>query len=418
MKQTKSLPYEIAFINLATVVILLLVIYIYLPYLNINLPYVYTMGFEWLIVSFVLISTVFLFLITRYFLQKIEKERKLSSEMAQRYEALSAAASDAIWDYNLLTGNTFYNERIHSIFGYSESDTLNNSDWWSENIHREDRKRVEEKINSYLINGTTCWEEEYRFRCKDGSYKIVYDRSYIVFNDSKHPVRLIGAMKDISKQREHENKIHELQLEQKTRIGKEIIKSNEAEKRRLKDDLQEDINQILASVKLNMSSVEKKPCVKPIELDESISQLTIAMSKIRNITNKLHSSTFDFFGLPAAIQEILSDIEDKYGIPTLFNKGSFNERESNPTHHLIILRVVQAYCDSLIERKPSEISVYLSGTYNKMLLEIKDKNAEVQMDQNVLEIALADLKNKITIYKGELSVEVAKDNGLRLFIII
>lgn len=41
-------------------------------------------------------------------------------------------------------------------------------------------------------------QNEYRFRCADGAYKTVLDRSFILFNEQGKAVRVICSMQDIS----------------------------------------------------------------------------------------------------------------------------------------------------------------------------------------------------------------------------
>ena len=52
-------------------------------------------------------------------------------------------------------------------------------------------------------------QTEYRFRCADGTYKCVLDRSFIVFDDQGHPVRMIGCMQDITERQDHIRAIEE-----------------------------------------------------------------------------------------------------------------------------------------------------------------------------------------------------------------
>jgi len=48
------------------------------------------------------------------------------------------------------------------------------------------------------------WEQEYRFLKKNGSYAFVYDKGYIIRDQAGHAIRMIGAMQDITRQKENE----------------------------------------------------------------------------------------------------------------------------------------------------------------------------------------------------------------------
>jgi PAS domain-containing protein len=43
------------------------------------------------------------------------------------------------------------------------------------------------------------WQDEYRFKCADNTYKYVLDR--VLLKDENSEVRMIGAIQDITKQK-------------------------------------------------------------------------------------------------------------------------------------------------------------------------------------------------------------------------
>lgn len=53
-------------------------------------------------------------------------------------------------------------------------------------------------VADVYANRTSQLQIEYRFRCADGSYKYVLDRSYMVRDSNGNPARMIGSMQDIT----------------------------------------------------------------------------------------------------------------------------------------------------------------------------------------------------------------------------
>jgi PAS domain S-box-containing protein len=66
------------------------------------------------------------------------------------------------------------------------------------NVHPEDRDRVYRSLKAFIADGQESWQAEYRFRCADGSYKNAYDRGFLLRGRERAPIRLIGAMMDIT----------------------------------------------------------------------------------------------------------------------------------------------------------------------------------------------------------------------------
>lgn len=135
--------------------------------------------------------------------EQIERQRKLR-ESVDRYETVSKATSDTIWDLDLKNDKTLYNENITNVFGYQKQQVNEPWKWWKNNIHPEDRPQVVKTVEQALANGSERIQFEYRFQAADGSYKNVYDRAFIVTNDQGEPIRMIGAMQDVTKRKEEE----------------------------------------------------------------------------------------------------------------------------------------------------------------------------------------------------------------------
>ncbi len=127
----------------------------------------------------------------------IKQENKLIDSL-KRYDIVAKATSDTITDYDVVNDKMYYNEGLESIFGYSKNDIENTGAWWNEKLHPEDRERVRSYSEDVKNAKSGNIQIEYRFRCADGSYKYVLDRSYLIKDEKTNTVRIIGAMQDIT----------------------------------------------------------------------------------------------------------------------------------------------------------------------------------------------------------------------------
>ncbi|PSJ16514.1 sensor histidine kinase [Nitrosomonas supralitoralis] len=146
--------------------------------------------------------------------QKLAQERAEHAERAireseARYVLASRATRDAIWDWNLVTNQILWNEAMHTEYGYSLEVMNGDATWWYEHIHPEDREHVVEAIHQIIESGEQNWHHEYRYQRADGTYATVFDRGYVVHLNGK-PVRMLGAMQDVSIRKEAEEKIKAL----------------------------------------------------------------------------------------------------------------------------------------------------------------------------------------------------------------
>ena len=163
-------------------------------------------------------SVIFIFLNTiliNYSLKKYKSETKeyqksLLSKIDElfksneKYDLVSKATSDTIWDWNLKNNNFVWSGGIEEIYGYKKNQVDENLQWWFDHIHPEDTLKVSVRLYSYVAKKSEKWQDQYRFVCADGSFKYVNDRGFLVKDENDEIVRMIGAVQDITKQKEEE----------------------------------------------------------------------------------------------------------------------------------------------------------------------------------------------------------------------
>lgn len=125
----------------------------------------------------------------------------------ERYNIVAKATSDVIWDWDLVADKIFWNRGLKRILGYSELNDTTSGDWRTERIHPDDIKRVTENIYLHIDNKIVKWQDEYRFLCADGLYRYIFDRGFLVIDENNNATRMIGAMQDITRQKEEEHRL-------------------------------------------------------------------------------------------------------------------------------------------------------------------------------------------------------------------
>lgn len=169
-----------------------------------------------------LIYIIFSGLILKFILYKNEirnksvfKKLKVTNieikESNERYDIVAKATSDTIWDWKIEDDSIIWNKGIYGIFGYQKEDVGSTSKWWFDRIHPEDSLKMSVKLYSFLEQKTEKWQDEYRFQCADGSYKYVFDRGFLVKDANGKPLRMIGAIQDVTKQKEEEQRLRLLE---------------------------------------------------------------------------------------------------------------------------------------------------------------------------------------------------------------
>jgi PAS domain S-box-containing protein len=127
-------------------------------------------------------------------------------ESNERFEYVTKATSDAIWDWDLVTGTFYRGAGFENLFGRKAlNENKDPMDW--NTIHPKDIKRVKLSVDDVLVSNQNNWESEYRFKKADGTYAYVNDKAIIIRNEQGKAIRMIGAIQDVT-----QRKIEEQQL--------------------------------------------------------------------------------------------------------------------------------------------------------------------------------------------------------------
>ena len=143
--------------------------------------------------------------------EKLKVTNKEISESNERYDIVAKATSDTIWDWKIEDDSFKWNKGIQGVFGYKKEDVGKTSKWWFDRIHPEDSLKMSVKLYSFLEQKTQKWQDEYQFQCADGSYKYVLDRGFLMKDKDGKPIRMIGAIQDITKQKSEEQRLRLLE---------------------------------------------------------------------------------------------------------------------------------------------------------------------------------------------------------------
>ncbi|RYU82488.1 PAS domain-containing sensor histidine kinase [Hymenobacter persicinus] len=139
-------------------------------------------------------------------LKKGEEELRVSNE---RFQYALKATTDALYDWNVAHDTLYWGEGFESLFGHALKHNPAPFSHWSESVHPADYVRTVQGLRRVAYETTqTFWQEEYRFHRADGSWAHVFDRGYILRDEQGRPVRMIGAMQDITARKKLEEKQH------------------------------------------------------------------------------------------------------------------------------------------------------------------------------------------------------------------
>jgi signal transduction histidine kinase len=129
-----------------------------------------------------------------------------------RLAAALERATDAIWEWDLVTGHAERSAALWRHLGYDPAAVAPELASWTSRIHPDDLAGVERELDRHIRGDAPNFEAEYRLRDSDGRWHIIVDRGRVVDRlPGGAPARLMGISADVTEARRVDASVKELE---------------------------------------------------------------------------------------------------------------------------------------------------------------------------------------------------------------
>lgn len=148
-------------------------------------------------------------------------------EANERFEKVTEATNDAIWDWDIVKGTFFRSHGIENFFGKETTKSLSTNSFWKDNFYPDDLPLIKKSLDEAIQNPSVFrWEMEYRILKQHKQIGYVVDKGLIIRDNTGKAIRMVGAMTDISERKMHEAESLELNKSLK-KYTEKLEKTNE-----------------------------------------------------------------------------------------------------------------------------------------------------------------------------------------------
>lgn len=123
----------------------------------------------------------------------------------ERFYLAFEGSAMGLWDWNLATGEVYFNSRWKTMLGYELEDIENSFTSWEQLVHPEDLPPAKAMLNAHLEGKDPTYEKEFRMLTKSGEWKWILTQGKVMERDaSGNPLRMTGTHIDISDRKQSE----------------------------------------------------------------------------------------------------------------------------------------------------------------------------------------------------------------------
>ena len=339
-------------------------------------------------------------------LLQMEKEMEVQLQMkeqdSEKFLLAAKLSFDVIWDWNIMTNEIFLGDGFEELFGYviknNKADMITD---WVHNLHPDDKEDVVAQLQASIKSKATHWEHGYRVKRANGTIAKVYVRASIIRHADGKAFRMIGAMQDLSRQKELEEKLEQEIVLKERQIADATEDAKEMERSDIGKELHDNINQLLGASKMYIDMAKRGGKNITMYLSRSSEYTIAAIDEIRKLTKGLTTDIIRNLGLCDAIDNIARDTMEVSPVKILLTADSFIENSVNDKFKLNVLRIIQEQLNNIMKHaKASKVSINLIQNKKVIRLIIADNGAGFNVAKSQGGIGIPNIKSRAATYQG------------------
>ena len=155
------------------------------------------------------------------------------------------ASGDGVWDWRVQDGIEILSPQCKALYGFAPGELPDRPDALDERTHPDDRAAMQADREAHFAGHTARYVNEHRVRCKDGSWKWILSRGFVIERDAMgRPLRMIGTHTDVTAAKQAEG----LRLERDNAAAADRAKSEFLS--RVSHELRTPLNAVLGFAQL------------------------------------------------------------------------------------------------------------------------------------------------------------------------
>ncbi len=338
-----------------------------------------------------------------------------------RFKLISLATKEGIWEYDFTTKESFYNDGITELFGHGYPELADNDTWWRNNIHPQDKNRIINALDELLEGTENVWWGKYLFRCKDGNYKLILDRLFVVRNAANKPIRLIGTMQDLTELNSLEHEFENIRKEHQQIMHKAVFQAEENERHIISEELHENINQVLAAINLHIGHAKNHVTDKGLSwLEEAQHLLLESISGIRILSKRLSPLALELAGLKLALTDLLSDLQAKYKITYSLMVSDIDFSTVSIDLQTVFYRIAQHQVMNIVKHSAAtHLLIKISPQGDKIKMSIHDNGVGINLKNIQFGKGFSTIQERSEVFGGSFNLaSIEGQKGFTMEVII
>ena len=325
-------------------------------------------------------------------------------ESELRFRSLVDAAPVMVWMSDTAGLCTFVNKHWLDFTGVPLESQLGEA--WLERVHPADRDRVRTE-HLLAFQERKSLTLEYRLQRSDGEHRWLLDSGFPRYGSDGTFLGYIGSCVDISHHKGGEERL--------TTLPYEVKSAQEAERRRIGQELHDDLGQRVVALSLGISFLSQQ-----IGGDETITtrfedlreEASDIVKEIARISHRLRPTVLQNLGLSTALQALCEKSSD----PSRMNIA-FIQHGELPQHlpwlsSIALYHVAQEALRNALAHSGSDlVNIELTATPTCLVMAIADEGCGFDVEHSYKGLGLTGMAERMKEINGKLNIDSTLGSG-------
>jgi len=200
------------------------------------------------------------------------------------------------------------------------------------------------------------------------------------------------------------NRLLEESLISERKVTSAILKTQEQERKRIAEDLHDELGSSLAALKLRL----QKSSLVPEEMSDILNVVDRASADTRNISHNLMPPEFEKTSLNNLLSTYYSKLNNESGIHFHFH-SSGEDRQFSKEDELVIYRIIMELTQNILKHSDATEATFQLIYYDQQLKIMTEDNGNGIASNETEGIGLKNIQSRVNYLNGKLTIDSGKN---------
>ncbi len=337
--------------------------------------------------------------------------RKKSEEEIRRLSLIAKETVNSVVITTLANKISWVNEAFTRVSGYTVEEALGRCpsdllDGPKTNVdtlayisnQQEKGKAYHTEILNYNKAGEQYWSEVY---------------GQPLLNDQGEVTQFFSIETNITARKKLEQEIRQ----QQNKINAAVITAQEAERAHVGQELHDNVNQVLTTVKLY-----QELCLSGIESRDELTRksmdlIQVSINEIRSLSKRLSAPSLGNIKLSESIKDLVDAISATEKFVIFLDISAIENLEVDQATHLALYRILQEQMTNVLKHACADsIEISFDVSNNLITMKVIDHGQGFDVNQKGAGIGLSNIKTRAESLKGTVTVTSSPGEGSTLLV--